>query len=218
MFVQILRTHWAWTRTILLGFAVLVFMLPVFIWRLLSRALEGVPSAIVLMEGFSAVGPALAFVAIIGAFAIAAFPWGIDNETRHVYPLSLPIAWSRYVSMRYASGAILLLVPTVALWLGSVFAVAMVDLPAVLNAYPGALAFRFLIAMLLAYSATFAMQYVGGKSAPVAALVVLIAISVPLFTLAALDQDRIIDAVVKFLIEWPGPLAIFAEPWKLIDV
>ena len=218
MFVQILRTHWAWTRTILLGFAVLAFMLPVFIWRLASSQLEGAPSALVLMEGFAAIGPVIASAAIIGAFALAAYPWGIDHETKHVYPLSLPITWTRYVSLRYAAGGILLLIPAIALWLGAIFAVSLVDLPAVLNAYPGTLALRFLIAMLLAYSATFALQYLGGKSAALSALILLLAVAIPLFVLSALEQVRILDAITRMLINWPGPLAIFAEPWKLIDV
>jgi hypothetical protein len=218
MFAQILRTHWAWTRTLLIGFAVLVFMLPAFIWQFTNIPLEGTPSALVLMEGFSSVGAVVAFVAVLGAFALAAFPWGVDNETRHVYPLSLPITWLRYISMRYAAGALLLIIPAVALWLGSVFALSLVDLPEVLRTYPGMLAVRFLIAMLVAYSGTFALQYLGGRSAPVAALFVLLAVAVPIFILVALGQNDILDAVFKFLVEWPGPFAIFAEPWKLIDV
>jgi hypothetical protein len=120
--------------------------------------------------------------------------------------------------MRWSAGALLLIIPTVALWLGSVFAVALTELPAVLHAYPSALALRYLIAMLLAYSATFALQYLAGRSAPTAVLILLIAISVPLVTLVALGQDRVLDAIFSALTEWPGPLAIFAEPWKLIDV
>ena len=218
MFAQILRTQWAWTRMILLGFSVLVFMLPVFIWQSTSFALDGAPSALVLMEGFATIGPVIVFVSIIGAFALAAYPWGIDNETKHVYPLSLPITWTRYVTMRFAAGALLLIVPTVALWLGLIFAVSLVELPAVLHAYPGTLALRFLLAMLLAYSATFALQYLGGKSAPVAVLLLLLTVSLPMFALVALDQERIVFAIQRFLLEWPGPLAIYAEPWKLIDV
>lgn len=218
MFVQILRTHWAWTRTLLIGYAVLVFILPTIIWLFASLALDGAPSALALMEGFAAVGPVMSFVAILGAFALAAYPWGVDNETRHVYPLSLPITWTRYVAMRFAAGALLLVVPTVALWLGSAMAVSLVDLPTVLHAYPGMLALRFLLALLLAYAGTFALQYLGGKSAPVAALFVLLAVALPIVVLASLDRERILDAILRMLVEWPGPLAIFAEPWKLIDV
>lgn len=218
MFAQILRSHWTWTRTALLGFAVITFAMPALLWRLAGSMISGEPSANVLIEAFAELGGMLAVLSIIGAFVFASLPWGVDNETRHVYPLSLPITWMRYVSMRYAAGALLLLVPTVALWLGSMVVVALIEVPAVLTAYPGTLALRFLIASLLAYSATFALQYLSGKRAATVALLILLGVMIPVAALLAFDQEQLLEAIGRALAEWPGPLAIFAEPWRLIDV
>lgn len=219
MFAQILRTHWAWTRALVGVLALLTFVTPAFVWRLANLGTSGAPPALALMEGFAAAGVILAFLAVLGAFAIAAQPWTVDAATNHVYPLSLPIPWARYLAMRYSAGALMLLGPTLALWLGCVMALAMVELPDVLRSYAGALALRFLLASLLAYSATFALQHLAGRRAPMVLLVSILALVVVGFGVGIVaGRADLVDATLRLLIEWPGPFAIFTEPWVLVDV
>lgn len=217
MFAMLFRTQWSWTRDSVIGFAALAFVFPALAWRLANAASRG-PDSLQVMDGFAALGPMLGFLALIGPFVLAALPWGIDHETKHVYPLSLPITWQRWVAMRFAAGAITLLIPAAALYLGSRLTLSMLELPPLLRGYAGALAFRFLLACLVAYGLTFALQYLAGKRAAVVALIILLFCTAMIMVLAVLGMSDVAEAVGRAVFEWPGPLAIFVEPWTLIDV
>jgi hypothetical protein len=218
VFPQILRTQVAWTRTGVLAFAVGVFVIPSLVWRLAGGDTWAAWAPFAVIQGFSAVGPLLGGLALLGGMLLAALPWTIDAETRHVYPLSLPVPWSRYVMMRYAAGALTLLAPALALYLGGWFVLLQLELPDVLRAYPGTLAIRFLLATLVSYSATFTLQYVFGKSAAKVVLYGIVLIAVVSIAVRALGGPDVVSWIGRTLFQWPGPFAVFAEPWKLIDV
>lgn len=223
MFEQIFRTHLKWTRLTLATFAVAAFLLPVMAWRFgtpsfaLASGFDAADARFV-MAGFEPVGFFVTMVAVLGAFILAAQPWNMDAATRHVYPLALPVPWRTYVWMRYSAGALTLALPAVALWIGSLLALAMVQMPPTLRAYPGALALRFLFASLLAYSATFALQYVFGRRAALVALVGLLALVTVILGLELTGRGATVAAIGRFLMDWPGPLALFGNTWRLVDV
>jgi len=216
MFNQILLTQFKWTRITLASISVVVFLAPAAAWRLGGSL--GQPGASAIISGFSGIGPVLAMFAILGSFMLVVQPWQMDHAARHVYALSLPIKWSAYVSLRFAAGAVTLLVPTVALWLGSLLVLSMLDLPETLRGYPGALALRFFIAALLTHAATFLLQYIAGKKAGIVVLLVLVCVALGMILLEATGNRAVSEQIGRFLVEWPGPLSVFAMDWKLIDV
>ncbi len=221
MFSQILTTQLRWTRTLLVGLGILAFLLPVGAWNIASGGrVEGDAMAFALpfIEGFSLVGPLAVIIALLSGFLMAALPWGQDHQGRHVYALSLPIRWSRYVGMRYVAGAVLLATTAIALLAGSLLALSLVTLPPVLRAYPFAFATRFFVATLLAYSLSFALQYLGGKRAAPILLGILVTWLVGGIVLDLIGLDALSGAIVRFMMQWPGPFAIFSEPWRLVDV
>lgn len=218
MFTQILWTHFKWSRAILAAFAVIAFATPSLAWRIGDAGDYGVPGAVAVMMGFSAVGPILIFAAILLGFLLVAHIWNMDGAAKHVYALSLPIPWKSYVTMRFGAGALSLLVPTAALWLGALLAISLVEVPASLNAYPGTLALRFLLGALLAYALSFLLQYLAGRRAPVVLLTLLVSgVAVPL-ALSLFGYEALVTSIGRVLTEWPGPLAVFATEWRLIDV
>lgn len=217
MFAMILRTHWLWTRMLVAGLALIAFLMPAAAFRLSD--MDGVVAgARGVINGLEILGPMLAFLALFGSFILAVYPWTLDAETKHVYPLSLPVTWPKYVGMRYLAGALTLLLPTLALYIGSRFAVSMIVLPPLLRAYPGALALRFLLAALIAYSMSFALQYLAGKRATVVALLLVLGVTGFFMVLDLFDAGGLGDALGKFLFEWPGPFGVFSQSWVLIDV
>jgi hypothetical protein len=217
MFAMILRTQWKWTRAAVAGFSLLAFFFPALAWRAFSSTREGGTLSSV-MDGFGMLGPLLGFLAVLGPFVLAALPWTIDHEGKHVYALSLPVTWARFVWMRFAAGAATLVLPALALYVGCLLVLATLELPPLLRAYPGALALRFLFACLVAYGATFALQYLAGRRAAVVALVALLAMGVVSIVLAMFGLGDAVSAFGSFMFDWPGPLSIFVEPWTLIDV
>ena len=217
MFVMILRTHWAWTRLLVGAVALLAFLMPAFAWRISKGYSESV-SVLQLMDGLSVLGPMLGFLALFGSFVLAVYPWTLDAETKHVYPLALPVSWTRYVGMRYAAGALTLLVPSLALYIGCRFALSLITLPPMLQAYPGALAVRFLLAALVAYSASFALQYLAGRRAALVALLLVLGFAVTLTAMEISGAKALSDAIGVFLFDFPGPFGVFTQSWVLIDV
>ena len=220
IFQRIFVTQWQWTRVAVLTLAVASFAVPTALWRLSSDFVRGTvglaPFAII--EAFRTLGIVLTLIAVLGAFVIAVLPWTVEAETRHVYPLSLPIPWRRFIAMRYAVGALTLLVPALGLYLGGWFVIAQIDLPDVLQAYPFALAARFYFTLLLAYSASFALQWVFGRRATLALLLMMLGTGALISLIAFVASPQVVQDLQRLLVEWPGPLAVFAEPWRLIDV
>jgi hypothetical protein len=216
MFQQILFTQFKWTRTLLLSMAVFTFAVPMLAWNIGGDNTSLAPLAVI--NGFSMVGPLLVIAAWTLGFLLAALPWGADSQSRHVYALSLPIPWERYVGLRFSAGALTLLIPTISLLLGSLLVLAMIDLPGSLRAYPITLALRFFLGTLLAYSASFLLQYVAGRRAPMVLLVMLIVGLGSFVAVAVFNRSDIVERVVDLLVQWPGPLSIFASEWKLVDV
>lgn len=218
MFRQILLTQFRWTRTLLLIVSVFVFAVPTLAWNIGGDGYNGALAPLAVMNGFATVGPMLVLSAWTLGFLLVALPWGADSQSRHVYALSLPIPWSQYVAMRFGAGAITLLLPAVALWLGSLLVVAMVDIPESLRAYPGLLAIRFLLGTMLAYALSFLLQYVAGRRAAIVLLVLLITVATLTMGLALAGKQQLFVSLTKWMIEWPGPLSVFAQEWRLIDV
>lgn len=217
MFAMMFRTQWQWTRTAVLGIALLAMVFPTLARYLTSSYGAGDPLMQVLL-GYAVLGPLLGFLALLGPFVLAALPWTIDHEARHVYPLALPVEWSRWVGTRFVIGALTLLVPALALYIGAFATVSTIELPPLLRAYPGALALRFLLASLIAYSASFALQYLAGRRASHVAVAILVGLAaIGLIAMLAGQMD-LLERAGERLFVWPGPLALFTDPWTLIDV
>lgn len=218
MFRQIFLTQIRWTRPLVALMTLLAFLAPAFAWFVGGTRVLQSASPVAIIAGFDAAAPLLAGIALIGSFILAAYPWSIDAQTKHVQALSLPLPWWQYVGMRFAAGALTLLLPAVALWLGGMLAVSIVELPETLRAYPGALAIRFLAASLLAYAMTFALQYLSGRRSPIALLAIVTVIALFWIGVQLSGNRALVAAVVRFLFEVPGPFSVFAAEWKLIDV
>ena len=217
MFAMMFRTQWRWTRAIVFGIAALALVFPT-LARYLLRSTGTVDPLAQILDGYNALGPLLGFLALLGPFVLAALPWTIDNETRHVYPLALPVEWSWWVGTRFVIGAITLLVPTIALYIGAVATVSVIELPQLLRAYHGALALRFLLASLLSYSASFALQYLAGRRATHVAVSILVGIMGLGLVAMLFGQSDLVERAGEWIFVWPGPLALFVDPWTLIDV
>lgn len=217
MLAMMLRTQWRWTRTVVLGIATLALVFPT-LARYLARGSGSGTALNQVLDGYTVLGPMLGFLALLGPFVLAALPWTIDHETRHVYPLSLPVRWPWWVGTRFAIGAATLLLPALALYVGALATVSTIELPPLLRAYPGALAFRFLLASLVSYAISFALQYLAGRRATQVAVSFLVGVLIVVLAATLLGQGALIERVASYLFVWPGPLSIFVEPWTLIDV
>lgn len=217
MFAMMFRMQWRWTRLAVFGIAALALVFPTLV-RYLTRSAGADRAIMQVLDGFALLGPMLGFLALLGPFVLAALPWTIDHETRHVYPLSLPVDWSWWVRTRFLIGAITLVIPAVALYIGAWATVSTIDLPPLLRAYPGALAFRFFLASLLAYAISFALQYLAGRRATHVAAGILVGVLVLVLGATLLGQGDLLERGAELLFLWPGPLSLFVAPWTLIDV
>lgn len=218
MFGQILYTQIKWTRPLLAFVSVVAFGLPVLFWRVGGSVAWNDASALQIVYGFGAFGPAIAILAAATGFLIVAYVWSIDAAARHVYPLSLPITWSRYAAMRFGAGVLTLLLPTIALLLGSLFVLANITLPPTLHAYPFTVALRFFLGATLSFALSFLLQYLMGRRAVVTVAILLFAVLGIGFAADLLGLDAYVAQGIRLLIVWPGPLAVFAAQWALIDV
>jgi hypothetical protein len=217
MFAQILYTQWKWTRASLGTFIVFAFVVPVALWLLMGPDTT-TATAVTLMQAFEETGKYLAIMAVLGGFVLAVQPWTVDSQAKHVYPLSLPIPWPRYVTLRFGAGALTLLLPALALWLGCMITLLLVEIPPTLRTYPGMLAARFLLAALVTYSLTFALQYLAGRRAVLVLLGILLLVLVTSAGLELAGLGEWNSRMARILFEWPGPLSIFTADWSLIDV
>ena len=228
MFQQILFTQWKSLRMGLIPFVIVAFGLPLLAVQGLGPVPEayegarvGLQSVFTSWQMWLPWFPALAVT--VGATA-ALNAWSWDHKTDHIYALSLPISRPRYAAWKMGAGALLVVVPALGLWLGALGASASIDLPASVNTYPTALAVRFLLASLLAYSMFFALA-AGTIRTTVIVLSSFVAMLVLTGIMTAYASAMVPGFAFDFsawlvesLIEWPGPFEVFSGNWSLIDV
>lgn len=125
------------------------------------------------------------------------------------------------------AGALLLLLPVFLFWIGCLLATSFTEVPEGLHAYPNAIAFRFLLASLVAYAVFFALA-AGTMRTAMVILTVLVAILIlgevappflgELAGLNALREFSLLEWFLHSALEWPGPFEVFTGNWMLIDV
>jgi len=163
-------------------------------------------------------GMAYPVIALAAALALGVGAWRPDHRGRHVYALSLPVARSRYLLMRYGAGLLYLTGIGVALWVGGMAATTRIPLPPVLPAYPGGLALRFWLAGLMAYTMMFALSGLTDRAARLLMAGGLVLVIVT-FSASAMDAHwNPLGWAVDALFGPYGPFGVFRIRWMLIDV
>jgi hypothetical protein len=218
MFRQILYTQWKWSRLVVLLGVLAGFALPLLSvqhsaytdpsnWE--AREMLG------QLQSWGVLYPALATAL---AVIVAMTAWAADHRGRHVYALSLPLPRWHYALLRFSAGAILLVAPILALWIGAVLASATLTVPPGLHAYPTALAGRFGLALLVAYATFFAISAGTARTAGYILGAVVVLIAVQLLAQAADVHLSLLSWLWDRLSIWPGPLEVFTGRWMIIDV
>ena len=228
MFQQILFTQWKSLRLGLIPFVVAAFGLPLLAIQGLGPIPEGYEGARVglqyLVASWQFWLPAFPALAVTVGASAALNAWSWDHTTDHVYALSLPISRPRYAAWKMGAGALLVLLPALGLWAGALAASASIDIPASVNTYPTALAVRFFLASLIAYSVFFALA-----AGTIRTTMIVIGGFVGMMILTGIITDYASNVVPGFafnfstwlaasLLEWPGPFEVFSGNWSLIDV
>jgi hypothetical protein len=210
----ILETQWRWTRGLSLLGVLLGFSIPLLSLRT-AQTSESTSGFVTIMQGW---GVAYAITAAAIGLMTAIAAWGYDHRLRHVYALSLPIARWKYVLLRFMAGAVLLLLPTLGVFVSSEIVAHSSLVPDVLHAYPFALTLRFAFALLVAYALFFAISSATGRTAGyilgAIALILVAQIMLSTTNISVNLLGRAMDVVFAT----PGLLAVFAGRWTLIDV
>ncbi len=230
MFQQILFIHWKGIRFGLLPLMVVSFGLPLLVVQGLVSGSEDPEVASLAATGMlgalRAWAPLLPLIASIAGVTLALSAWAWDHRQNHVYSLSLPFARWEYVLLKMGGGAVLLLLPCIAFWIGAVLATSSLEIPIGLRAYPTAVAIRFLLTALIIYSALFALAAGTFRTAIwilFLATVLLVSGEMIFDFLGrtihpSIDGFSFLEWALDLSLSWPGPFEVLTGSWMLIDV
>jgi hypothetical protein len=122
------------------------------------------------------------------------------------------------VLLRFGAGLAMVMAPIAALWLGSVLASAMAVIPPGLHAYPHAVALRFAVAVVLAFSIFFAISAGTARTAGYILTIVGGLFVTQLLLELSGSSTNIVMPIFDRMVTLPGPFEIFTGRWMLIDV
>jgi hypothetical protein len=225
---QMLYLHWKSARWPLAALTLFGFGLPLFLTRLLQMpnyigAATGSAAAdmVGLEQNLAPMMPLFA-IAVGITFAISAWSW--DHQVRHIYALSLPMSRGRYALTKMVAGLVLIVLPIAALFIGTMLGLALTVIPPELHAYPFSFMARFILAVLVTYSATFALASTSTKATGIVlagfAIIMIFGTILVIFLQQALHWYHVptpIGLVYHGLMYWPGPFSVFGGSWLLID-
>jgi len=230
MGIQMLKLHWKAAKWPMLPVLIAAFGLP---W-MAGQAAWAASDSPTLSAGYwymvtsaGSTGILMPFLAMAAGSIVALTAWNPDHKHDHIYPLSLPIARWKYSTLKYASGAIIMLGTGAIFFAGAATVTAGMQLPVGLSAYPVELSGKFVVAGLTSYSLLFALAAGTMRSAllvisSVAFLLlfgnILVGFAetvVPAMQVLELDVS---GDFLELLTEGPGPLRVFSGSWSLIDV
>ena len=217
MFGQMLYTQWKWARTEMLAYTLAAFLVPTVILKL---AVTGTSDRSVagMLTTITATGAFFVFLAFVCAIGFSVRPYLADQALKHVYALSLPVPWSTFLRYRFLAGAVLLIAPAVAVFMGAGLAALTAIVPPTLHAYPAGIAVRFYLSALEVYAATFLLQYVAGKHAVRVVFVIFGALALVEVVSHTLGLSDAWLWMWDHLSTWPGPLDTLTARWMMIDV
>ncbi|MEO7962675.1 MAG: hypothetical protein ABIT38_02065 [Gemmatimonadaceae bacterium] len=216
MWLAIVRSQWAFSRTTLLFFTVVSFAAP--LSAVVFPSMAGGDPAALIFSGEVA-GLLVLGAITLASILLAAQSWAIDARVGHIYALSLPIARRRYVVYRILAVCALLSVIAGAVFLGGLAASAIVILPDTLSAYPFALALRALLGAWLIACTTMALRMSAGERLPFVVLAVLVATVLGAFMLnTGMNEPHAWQGLMQFLRSPTGPFGVLLGRWTLIDV
>lgn len=213
----ILASQWQWSRIMIVLGTVMGFAIPVLSVQGATAGEKGLPPDALLrwLQSWGLLYPLLATAL---GLLVAVSAWAPDHRGRHVHALSLPIPRWRYVLLRMLAALTVLLLPIAAVFLGARLAVATALIPTGLQGYAWALGLRFALATIVAFTVFYAIS--GGTTRTAGLILAIIGGVVALQVVVSatgLDLD-FITGVGQLVFNWPGPLALFAGRWMLIDV
>lgn len=216
MFNGLLRLQWKVSRAWILAAMVVAVGLPV---MSVARRWPADPAQLALflaeLDAWSVFYPVSA--AVLGLVS-AGLVWRADQRGHFVYALTLPVDRRRYVAMRFATGAALIVAVGVVLWVAAIGVSVLVPLPDTLRSYPHALAVKFVLACLVVYALTFALVGLPDRTRGIAARAALVLVAVQVLALILGYGDAWLATAVDALISPWGPLGVLGGRWMLIDV
>ena len=218
VFKQVLIAQWLWARLALAVLAVLGFAVPL-VSVFYGANLDGAEQARVgeWLVAADRVAQVLPYLALLVGVLVGVLTWTPDIAGRHVYALTLPVSRAYFVSLRFAAGALLSLIPAIAFALGAAIASLAVKLPPGIHAHPVDVALRFWLASLTVYAIIFAISSSSrrGQIALISIIGGAVLVDILLLTLSV-DFSVTAETFV-LLTNWPGPLTILAGRWALFD-
>lgn len=228
MFREIVALQWKVSRWAVAVFVLLGFGIPMLAMQVLGQVsgpaagLEATTEFVLALRLWNPLFPALA--AVMG-FTFALTAWNWDHKTGHVYALALPVTRWEYALHKFAAGALVLLIPAAALWIGALAGTALTRIPEPLQAYPHALGIRFLLAALIVYAAAFALAAGTMRTTVILILSVLAFLIFGTLLVGWVEQLFGVeiplvpfDLLEAALLRWPGPFHVFGGNWSLVDV
>ncbi len=217
MYSVVLASQWRWSRIAVVFGTVAGFAIPLLSVQGATRGEGGQPADALLqwLRSWSILYPLLA-----GALGliVAMAAWAPDHRGRHVHALSLPVPRWRYVLLRLFAGLTVLLLPIAAVQVGALLAANLAAVPPGLQTYAWALGLRFALAAVVAFTVFFAISGGTARTAGLfLAIIALVLVGHLMIEAAGLRFD-LAGSMQQVVFNWPGPLAIFAGRWMLIDV
>jgi hypothetical protein len=215
-FRVILWNQWRWSKLVIVFGTVVAFALPILSVQGATRGTSELRPVELLMflQGWGILYPTTACAL---GLLVAMAAWAPDHRGRHIHTLSLPIPRWQFVLLRFSAGALLLLLPIVALLIGAILASKGAAVPPGLRTYPLSLGFRFGLATMIAFALFYAIsggtpRTAGIMLGTVFALVLIQTIS------STIGFSLHLGELLEYSLSLPGPLALFTGRWMLIDV
>ena len=216
MFRAVLMTQWRWTRNAFVMVAVAVIAMP--LWSVGLIEGSGVTEMEIrqVLSRMEFTGFLYGMMAFITGMIAAGGAWNSDSTSNYVYAMTLPLPRWHFVMLRFGAGALILLSAALAVWVGALVATTIAALPPTLHAYPSAIALRFLLASLVAYSLGFAILVKG--RGPVMWLLGALGAATAIALMAAAENVEMARPLGDLLVGSRGVFGIFTGSWMLIDV
>lgn len=219
MFQQVWLHQWRSSRALVLALVIAAFAAP------LASVYYGSDMATADARGVAQwlaasrlAGRAVPVLALVAGLFVGMASWAADHAGRHVYALSLPVPRWQYVLLRFGAGAALLAAPVLGMGLGAVIATLSITLPEGVHAYVVQLTLRFALAVLVCFSAFFAISIATRRAAVLTLGTIGGLVVCDLLIQAGGGEAFALEWVGRVLTTWPGPLAILLSRWALFDV